>query len=159
MNEWIGSPLSVQIGASGRFESQPTIKTHGLAVLFVDVSGQRGMKRKRPLHQCLADALAMMVRIDEKRLHMPFMQKHETEDMVRSIDRQRQRRLRQERFDFLPDRGAIRRQEELVGGVDCFAPYVEDAGSVAALGGTKCDHVSPLASAEFSRHWPIRSFP
>ncbi|KAI3480201.1 hypothetical protein L1887_57659 [Cichorium endivia] len=85
--------------------------------------------------------------------------KHEAERMVRIIDCQRQRRLWQESFDFLPDRGAIRRQEELVGGVDGFAPYIEDAGSVAALGGTKCDHASPLASAEFSRHGPAGSFP
>ena len=117
------------------------------------------MERKRPLNQNLADALAVMVRIDEKRLHVPFMQKHEAEGAIRNIDRQRERRLRQKGFDFLPDRDAIRRQKEPVGGVDCFAPYVEDAGSVAALGGTKCDHASPLARADFSRHGPIRSFP
>ena len=39
MNERVGSPLSVEIGAPRRFESQPAVKPHGPGVLFVDVRG------------------------------------------------------------------------------------------------------------------------
>lgn len=118
-------------------------KAPRFAILLVDIGGQRGMKRKRAFHQCLADAFAVVVRIDEKRLHMPFMQKHEAEGMICSIDGEHQRYLRQESSDFLTDRGAIRRKEEAMGGIDGPAPYVEDAGRVAAVGGTKCYHAHP----------------
>jgi hypothetical protein len=101
------------------------------------------MKRKRAFYQCLADAFAVVVRIDEKRLHMPFMQNHDAEGMICSIDGERQRHLRQESSDFLTDRGAIRRKEEAMGRIDGHAPYVEDTGPVAAVGGTKCYHAHP----------------
>lgn len=133
MHKRVGSSLSVEIGTPRRFEAQPAIKAHRPGILFVDIGGQRGMEHKRSLDQRLADAFAMLIRIDEKRLHVPFVQKHEAEWTIRTIDRQRQRRLRQENLDLLPDRGAIRRQEKIMGGVDCPAPYVEDAGSVAAF--------------------------
>jgi hypothetical protein len=152
MNERVGPPLSVKIGAACRLETQLAVKAHGLDVLFVDIRGQLRVRGDGRLHQRLAYAFAVMIRIDEKRLHVPFMQKHEAERVIRSIDRKHQGHLREEGFDFLSDRGAIRRKKEAVGGVDGPAPYVEDAGCVAGGGGTKCDHVPPLAIAIFSRH-------
>jgi hypothetical protein len=41
---------------------------------------------KRCLHERLADASAVIIRIDEKRFHVPFMQKHEPERLIRRID-------------------------------------------------------------------------
>jgi len=152
MNERVGPPLSVKIGAPCRLEPQLTVKAHGLDVLFIDIGGQPGMRGDGRLHQRLADAFAVMIRIDEKRLHVPFMQKHEAEWVIRNIDRKHQGHLREKGFDFLTDRGAIRRKKEAVGGVDGPAPYVEDADCVAVGGGAKCDHVPPLAIAAFSRH-------
>ncbi|CUX69750.1 hypothetical protein AGR6A_Lc90561 [Agrobacterium sp. NCPPB 925] len=158
MDERIGSPLSVEVGASLRLETQPAIKAQRFAVLLVNIGGQRGVKRQRALHQGHADAFAVMVRIDEKRLHVPFMQKHEAEGMIRIIDGERQRHLWQERFDFLADRSAIRWKKETMGRIDSPAPNVEDAGRVATGGGTKFHHAQLLAIAIFSRHGPARSF-
>jgi hypothetical protein len=42
-----------------------------------------------------------------------------------------------------------------------LTPYFKDAGRVASVGGTKCDHASPLAIAAFLRHgsFPQGVFP
>lgn len=110
MDERIGPPLSVEIGASRRLEAQLAIKAQCFAVLLVNVGCQCRVKRKRTFHQGLADAFAVMVRIDEQRLHMAFMQKHETQGAVCFVDGKRQRRLRQKCRDFLADRNAILRK-------------------------------------------------
>jgi len=152
MNEWVGPSLPVEIGTSRRFETELAIKAHGLRILFVDIGGQRRMRCERRLHERASDPFAMMARIDEKRLHMPFMQKHEANRLIRRIDRECQRDLRKKSLNFVLDCDAIFGAKETMGGVNGLAPYLKDAARVASVGSAKCNHGFPLAITGFSRH-------
>lgn len=153
MNERIGSLLPIEVGTSRRLETEPTIKAHCLRVLLIHIGGQRRRCGERRLYERPSNPFAMLVRIDEKRLHMAFMQKHETKGLIGCIDRERQGDLRQKSRHFLLDRDAICRKKEVMSSVDGPAPYFKDAGRVASVGRAKCNHVLTLSNCQLFAPW------
>lgn len=70
------------------------VKAEGLRVLRVHIDRQVWMRGKSLMNKGFANTLSMLIRVDEKRLQMPFMQEHEAERRIRTINGKTQRYLR-----------------------------------------------------------------
>ena len=71
------------------------VKAEGFGILLVHIDRQAWMRRKSIADKGFADTLAMLIRVYEKRLQMPFMQEHEAERRIRTINRKKQGHLRE----------------------------------------------------------------
>ena len=95
------------------------------------------MRDEGHMDKGFANALAMLIRVDEKRLQMPLVQEHETERRIRTIDGKEQGHLREKAKKFSLDGIAVVWGEEVVGSLNSCAPDVHDTRQIGRGGRAK----------------------
>lgn len=95
MYERIRPSLTILSRSPDTFEAEMFVKAEGLRVLRVHIDRQVWMRGKSLMNKGLANTSAMLIRVHKKRLQMPFMQEHEAERRIRTINGKTQRDLRE----------------------------------------------------------------
>ncbi len=71
------------------------VEAEGLRILLVHIDRQVWMRGKSLMNKGFANTFAMLIRVYKKRLKMPFMQEHEAERRIRTINGKKQGHLRE----------------------------------------------------------------
>ena len=95
MYERIGPSLTILSRSPDTFEAEVFVKAEGLRILRVHIDRQVWMRGKSLMNKGFANTFAMLIRVHKKRLQMPFMQEHEAERRIRTINGKAQRDLRE----------------------------------------------------------------
>ncbi len=94
MYERIRPSLTILSRSPDAFEAEVFVKAEGLRILLVHINRQVWMRGKSLMNKGLANTFSVLIRVHKKRLQMPFMQEHEAERRIRTINGKMQRDLR-----------------------------------------------------------------
>lgn len=107
------------------------VEAHGLAVLFIHVSGHSRVEFQAVARERSSNAPSAASWIDKERLHMPLVDKHESQRVIIWIDGKPKRRFGEKAANQLVDREAILRRQKIMGSVNGASPNFDCALSIA----------------------------
>ena len=142
MNQRIRPSLPINRRTTGAVKSDTLVKRQRARILLIHIGGQGRNSRDGALYERLANAFSMLVRMNEKRLKMAVMQKHETLRPVGIIYRKIKLHLRKKGHQFGFDGRLVRCRKEIVRGVDGLTPDLHDLRQVLIGRGSKSVHAA-----------------
>lgn len=144
MNQGIGTSLAIPPRSPGFGKAQAEIECHRACILGIYIDFQPRISAYGQLYQGLADACAMMRRIDEESFKATMLNQHESYRAVVCINRNVQRCIRQKACHLRADGLTIPWQQKVVRGIDRICPDFYRAKAIGGAGGANGGHCERL---------------
>lgn len=141
VNEWVGSPLSIQLRAPCALEAHFFVEAQSLSILLVDIGGHVGVQRKAVANERGTKAFSMVGGINEQGLHVTLVDEHECQWMVIGIHSEPERDFGQKVANHLSDGFSVLFGQKAMSGINRAPPDFNRAFAFIGTGVSNGNHL------------------